>query len=110
MRMMVSNFLSLSSFFHCAVGLLDDEDENDKTFYRVSQKWNGDKDNEDINNINWNAVLAHAHECAKAVQRATQGRGQNEVLLEKVLPQKLLLHPHDGDKPLWWFRCHVSAL
>ena len=109
MRTTVSNFLSLSSFFHGAVGLLDDEDENDETLYRVSQRWNGDEDDEDIDNINWNAVLARAHERAKAVRRATQGRGQNEVLLEEVLPQKLLLHPHDGDKPLWRFRCHVSA-
>ena len=67
MRMMVSNFLSLSSFFHGAVGLLDDEDENDETLYWVSQRWNGDKDDEDIDNINWNAMLARAHERAKAV-------------------------------------------
>ena len=110
MRMTVNNFLSLSSFFHGAVGLLDDEDENDKTLYQVFQWWNGDEDDEDIDNINWNTMLACAHECTKAVQRATQSRGQNEVLLEEVLPQKLLLHPHDGNKPLWQFRCHVSAL
>ena len=109
MRMTVSNFLSLSSFFHSAVGLLDDEDENNETLSQVSQWWNGDEDDEDINNINWNAMLAHAHERAKAVRRATQHGGQNEVLLEEVLPQKLLLHPHDGDKPLWRFRCHISA-
>jgi hypothetical protein len=31
------------------------------------------------------------------------------MLFEEVLPQKVLLHPHDGDKPLWRLRCHVSA-
>ena len=52
MRTTVSNFLSLSSFSHGAVGLLDDEDENDETLYWVSQRWNGDEDDEDIDNIN----------------------------------------------------------
>ena len=67
MRMTVSNFLSLSSFFHSAVGLLNNEDENNETLYQVFQQWNGDGDDEDIDNINWNAMLACAHKCAKAV-------------------------------------------
>ena len=112
-RMMVSNPPSLSSFLHGAVGLIDDEDESDETLYWVSQWWDDGRDDEEIDNIDWDAMLAHAHKCTEAVQtpyQRTQGGGQNEMLLEEVLPQKLLLHPQDGDKPLWWLRCHISAL
>ena len=59
--------LSLSSFLHGTVGLLDDEDEDDETRYWVFQQWNGDKDDEDIDNINWDTMLAHTHECAEAI-------------------------------------------
>ena len=60
--------LSLFSFLHSAVGLLNDEDEDNETLYQVFQWWNGDKDDEDIDNINfWNAMLVCTHECAEAV-------------------------------------------
>ena len=60
--------LFLSSFLHSAVGLLNDEDEDDETLYQVFQWWNGDKDDEDIDNINfWDAMLVHTHERAEAV-------------------------------------------
>ena len=111
--MMVSNPPSLSSFLHSAVGLINNENESDKTLYWVSQQWDDGGDDEEIDNIEWDAMLACAHDCAEAAwtpYQWSQGGGQNEMLLEEVLPQKLLLHPQDGDKPLWWLRCHVSAL
>jgi hypothetical protein len=95
---------SLSSFLHGAVDLFDDNDENDETLYRVSRRWNDNGDDDEIENMNWDAMLARAHERAGAVRRSyqrTPAVGQNEMLPEEVLPQKLLLHPHDGDKSIW---------
>jgi len=101
-RMTVINPPSLSLFLHGngAVDLIDDDDENDETLYRVSHRWN---DNED----DWNAMLSRAQKRAAAVRgshRQTSGAG----LHDGILPDEALLYPHTGDKPIWRLRCHVS--
>jgi hypothetical protein len=109
-RATVSNPSSLSSSLHGAVDLIDDDDENDATLYKVtaSQQRN---DNGDDENVDWDAMLARAHERAGAARRSyqrTPAAGYNETLHGEVLPQESFLYPHEGDKPLWRLRCHVS--
>ena len=69
---MVSNPPSLSSFLHGPVGLINDEDESNKTLYWVFQWWDDGRNNEEIDNIDWDTMLAHAHECAEAAQTPYQ--------------------------------------
>jgi hypothetical protein len=104
-----SPLLFPSSFLHGAVGLIDDhdEDENDETLYQVSQRW-GDSRDEELIDQRWAAMLKRAHKRAEAER--TPVAGQNEILYDEVLPQQSLLFPHDGDKPMWRLRCHVSLL
>ena len=64
---MVSNPPFLSSFLHSAVGLIDDEDESNETLYWISQWWDDSGDDEEIDNIDWDTMLAHAHKHAEAV-------------------------------------------
>ena len=66
-RTMVSNPPSLSSFLHGAVGLIIDEDESNETLYWIFQQWDDGRDDEEIDNIDWDAMLTHAHKCAEAV-------------------------------------------
>ena len=71
-RTIVSNPPSLFSFLHGAVGLINDEDESNETLYWVSQWWDDGGDDEEINNIDWDAMLVHAHKCAEAVRTPYQ--------------------------------------
>ena len=107
-RTTVSNPSSPPSSLHGAVDLIDDDNENDETLYQVSQQRNDNGDDEDVD---WDAMLARAHERAGATRKSyqrTTAAGHNETLLEEVLPQESFLYPHEGDKPLWRLRCHVS--
>src|ERR1700724_4743714 len=101
----------LISFLHGDVGLIDDNDsdadENDEALYQVSQRWGDSRDEELIDQC-WAAMLKRAHKRAEAER--TSVVGQNEILHYKVFPQQSLLYPHDGDKPIWQLRCHVSLL
>ena len=97
---------SLSSFPHNTVELIDDGDENDETLY---QRLNDNGDDEE--NDHWDAVLMRARQRAKAVRSSSQRTptiDQNNMLPEEVLPQDVLLYPHEGDTPIWRLRCHVS--
>ena len=96
---------SLSSFLHGAVGFIDDNDKNDETLYRVSERWN-DNLNGDNEDINWDTILTRAHGRARAARKSTPAAGQDGMLPEEVLLQELL-SPQEGDKPIWWLRCHV---
>jgi len=69
-RTRVSNPPSLSLFLHGngIVDLIDDNDKNDKTLYRVFQWWNDNKDNQEIDDTHWDTMLSCVRECAEAIQ------------------------------------------
>jgi len=72
MRTRVSNLPSLSLFLHgnSTVDLINDNDENDKTLYRVFKWWNDNKDNQEIDNTHWDAMLLCVCKRAEAIQES----------------------------------------